>query len=881
MSRNLPSGSAGGRPPPARGPQMRAGSYQDAMRGRTETARRRTANTAHDMFRSTRANPAQEPPPNPGDPPPLPEPPAAAAAAAAAPAPPAARQIVPYGPAVGNPTLNDARVMAENARRQHVDSRSTKTSESYRAVLPYWNSYCNATNGDVLKGGVVVRNKPDRWSDIVTPIKVCRFVQDYAIPRPAFNQIGGPPRGHSAIKADVSGLVDLHNDQMSRRTLEVMRTPGGCEAPRNGNVTLNNIMATHLQQEKNQSLVNPRGNSGKELCDGEQYSQDQHRQVCEFGLTKDGISAGGMDDMRAAMIRAYHCCGHYFLQRSEGRKTMHIRDAHMYSTDPGEGDQQMDLMVCHEDRSKGNQHGHLVRHGAARQRNDPIVDIIFQMSVFHFFRFTVRQYVPTDWTDQEAVHKWMNEYLFFPTHPTENREAWVTNSTGNGMLKKIYPQVDPPIKWYHVSHLGRKSMGKLADTAGVGRTQITRQGVWEIDKSVDKSYVNGFPMEMIRWSAGHGLWRGDYHVPRAAVQPSEEMILRVFPFMTQMIAANQANYDQWLQETIEVLHFSAVVLLQDIAVVYDRLDAGILQYDPFNTDEFRTFRDEVQEAVASDDAPDPSTFRSAATEIREAKKEIIAAVKAELNQAVGAMLAQLGSGQVGTPAQPRTAGVQPPPAPTPVLVREPMQGLLHRPTANVPPVQPRRTQDPSEVSTWRPRQPDLPHFAKASFDKLTTIEAFISEYAEGTHGRPPLKLIERYFGPGPKRGNWPSWRSEEVRRTQKYKVEWAKRKALYAAIDAGATAESLKDIVRNNNEELWNDKKKHGNGKLVRWLMRHHVEARPDFQRRRSKAVQRGETRRANIARRSAEAAPNDMQDVVVQEDDSDGSPAEEGKEDV
>ena len=63
--------------------------------------------------------------------------------------------------------------------------------------------------------------------------------------------------------------------------------------------------------------------------------------------------------------------------------------------------------------------------------------------------------------------------------------------------------------------------------------------------------------------------------------------------------------------------------------------------------------------------------------------------------------------------------------------------------------------------------------------------------------------------------------------------------------------------------------------------MRYHVEARPDFQRRRSKAVQRGETRRANIARRSAEAAPNDMQDVVVQEDDSDGSPAEEGKEDV
>ena len=163
--------------------------------------------------------------------------------------------------------------MAEQARREHVTTRPTKTSDSYKAVLPYWRAYCAATNGVVLKGGITVSGKPEAWNDIVTRLKLNAFVQNYAIPRPAFNKIGGPPRSHSAIKADVSGLVDLHNEQVSLRPYDVMSTPGANEPPRNGNVILNNIMATHLNRERNQEIENPSGTSGRELCDGEQYSE--------------------------------------------------------------------------------------------------------------------------------------------------------------------------------------------------------------------------------------------------------------------------------------------------------------------------------------------------------------------------------------------------------------------------------------------------------------------------------------------------------------------------------------------------------------------------------------------------------------------------------
>lgn len=79
---------------------------------------------------------------------------------------------------------------------------------------------------------------------------------------------------------------------------------------------------------------------------------------------------------------------------------------------------------------------------------------------------------------------------------------------------------------------------------------------------------------------------------------------------------------------------------------------------------------------------------------------------------------------------------------------------------------------------------------------------------------------------------------------------------------------SLIDVVRNNNEELWEDAKNRANGKVVKWLMRYYLEARPGFADRRSKAIKRGETRRANIARRSGEATARAAVPETVDQDD-------------
>lgn len=305
--------------------------------------------------------------------------------------------------------------------------------------------------------------------------------------------------------------------------------------------------------------------------------------------------------------------------------------------------------------------------------------------------------------------------------------------------------------------------------------------------------------------------------------------------------------------------------------MHDELAGGILQYDPFNSDDFRSFRDDVLASVAADDTPDPSTFKSPATEIREAEKRILEVVTREISEAKNVLL-EAARGGAAAPVLPvlHVPVLPPPPLPAPPQQQQQQrERLIDRPIADIAPPQPRRAQDPSDVSTWRPKRYELPDFAKFTFAKLTTIDAFVFEYTTGGRlGRPSLKQIEKYFGPGRRRGHRPSWRSQELRGTQKHKVEWGRRKALYKEIDTGATVASLIDVVRNNNEELWEDAKNRANGKVVKWLMRYYLEARPGFADRRSKAIKRGETRRANIARRSGEATARAAVPETVDQDD-------------
>lgn len=663
-----------------------------------------------------------------------------------------------------------------------------------------------------------------------------------------------------SCQSDLNAIVDLWNAQVSFYP-DWMAREGGTLHPRMQNPALTNIMKDYDLQEKERRDARVLQQSGVSLIDGEQYSLDQHRQVCEYGLTGDGIQrAARSSEYRDAMTRLFHLCGDEYLQRSEGRALTHLRDAHMYCADAAEGDQPMHLLVHHEDRSKTNRGALLVRHGAARQRNDPITDLSFHFGIFLFVRFVVKGYVPTNWSNRQQVTNWLEELIF---HPAKDRTAKMTNRTANELLNRAYLKSDPPIKHYHISHLSRKTKSKRADLAGVSDEQQRRQGVWNLEDAKNRSYTTNLPMQFIRWSSGHGFDRGNYHVPRASVEPSDDLVLRVFPFVENMKAQNNIQYSQWLQEAIELLGYLGKVLLQDVAVLQGEIQHSILTHDPFCHEDFEEFREASLAAIASDTSHDPVTFKSPAMEIREAENRInkkISDVASDILEAVSGAARPMGiqavGGRIVAPAArilqaAEAITVQPAPV-TPVALRQ------------------RAPQSPYDTSTWRPRQIELPDFAKNYVpDKPTTIQALIKEYAEGTRRRPPLRLIEKYFGPGRRRGRLPSWRSQATRKTRKYDSQYCKQKKIYDKIDDGMSADDFLDVVRQENDSLFgSDGEYLINGKLVTWLISYYTKQHDGYARNKMQADRRNAKRKENrnsTSRSQDEEEDSDYSDFEIE----------------
>ena len=156
---------------------------------------------------------------------------------------------------------------------------------------------------------------------------------------------------------------------------------------------------------------------------------------------------------------------------------------------------------------------------------------------------------------------------------------------------------------------------------------------------------------------------------------------------------------------------------------------------------------------------------------------------------------------------------------------------------------------PHDVTTWTPRRLILPTFASQYVpDDLTTVEKFVKEYLHGTRGRPPLKQIEEYYGPGKKRGNLPTWRSQSTRGAgiRKYDQQMCRRKKLYDQIDAGVTADGFYDVVRRENNELFSDPKYQRDGTILRWLIQYYTRKGSRYEENRRRAIERNKKRKEN-----------------------------------
>lgn len=77
-----------------------------------------------------------------------------------------------------------------------------------------------------------------------------------------------------------------------------------------------------------------------------------------------------------------------------------------------------------------------------------------------------------------------------------------------------------------VTHAGRGSGARLAELSGASEEQIRRMGRWN-NKVMEGCYLTSLPIDGIISHAGFG--QNPYQLPRAAVEPLEELKKMLFP----------------------------------------------------------------------------------------------------------------------------------------------------------------------------------------------------------------------------------------------------------------------------------------------------------------------------------------------------------------
>ena len=325
--------------------------------------------------------------------------------------------------------------------------------------------------------------------------------------------------------------------------------------------------------------------------------------------------------------------------------------------------------------------------------------------------------------------------------------------------------------------------------------------------------------------------------------PPPGMVERVWPFLQSLRDLQAMAYSQWRQEFIELLEYLGKILLQDVAVLHDNLACSIVSCDPFNTSEYQEYRKELLESIASDESPDPSNFRHVSLELHDVKSDV-AEIKNLLVEHVIPRLLQAQppsrwSSSIRdyavvrqqSTATSRSAG-------STSAAAGAAAGAASEQSVSRVAVSP-VYQNPNDTSTWQPNRPELPPFAATyEFLKYTSIRDLVDEYSVGSRGRPALKDIENYFGPGRRgrSGSRPSWRSKNLRKSTKYDKRFCLNKNVYDLIDKGKSVEDLEGIVHLNNPELMEDPVNQKNGSVVKWLIAYLQQNKEGYDQRRSKA---------------------------------------------
>jgi len=696
-----------------------------------------------------------------------------------------------------NRTIMDSR--AENTKKLYGNNFDNP-ARSAGAVGEFYK-WCRAGPLEKVNGKLTSADKKKKHCH-PTETLVTQYFQQHLLQRKVYNPKTrqfdlDKPLGPSALDNQNKGLIAFYRYRANefRGGPDKYRERYGPPPGENKYIkALIKAQLTKLAIVRRENHL-PRGKAALLL---EGYTEDQNRQLFEFGLSDD-IDIGPVGYSKARLVHTHHTLAHnYALRFDDRQKTLLSQFCCM--DPPGKmGEKASKLLILVMDWRKTVRDGTKQMVYALRHKEDPMRCTWFAFSLELYCQIFIENmplgvddFRPQVVEEEDSrsgnlYHPWYDRFFFYGNSKSKKGQASVPQAhikchydNVRKLFNTVYRMITPAILCWHVLHLDRGEVARKADADNVCRGEIGSAGGWRATGSLDNHYLTHVPMKFVRWVCGYS----ETPVPteniclRSVLVPPESLWKRVYPFYDEVLNAMEqephwkevGEKDTTLKGFLEMLEYSAKYFLQDCAVLHPRMSQHpIFQTELLTSQEFIDFKkqledemlDEIDRRAEFDEEAGRAHLTPEIASFIKRTYEILAGPFAAFVSTAGAAANSLTTcccHQAAKAASQATQAILPkspavitgtqrmygPDCPYNIVpaAETPMERAQLQAASQVVVPLVARTKDTNE---WPVATPNWAHIQM--FTNHESVESFVTEYLFGLNNLPALRELELKYGP--------------------------------------------------------------------------------------------------------------------------------------
>ncbi|KAE8208771.1 hypothetical protein CF327_g7018 [Tilletia walkeri] len=292
---------------------------------------------------------------------------------------------------------------------------------------------------------------------------------------------------------------------------------------------------------------------------------------------------------------------HAIVGRSEDLRDRDLSDFYVCEL-PNSTPQACPIIVSTQLSSKTNKEARPER-GVAARHKDVEVCSVGSFAIYLFARFHCEKEAPPNFAARETWYK----TKFLVAEGCLEPTIAITYETQSALLKQAFSSC--AITSSALTHAMRRGGSRVAYEAGCTEDGVRKHGRWCGDRMMER-YLTGVSIQPVRALSGFKIEGGDYWLPRALLEPPQELAQSIFPWVEPSYKQIQARVlvggksDSAALEFLTMLKFLRVVLLQDAAILQDQYPSPFLfSYAPLNTKAFSNYQTSLLTKINSTPTP--------------------------------------------------------------------------------------------------------------------------------------------------------------------------------------------------------------------------------------------------------------------------------------